>query len=430
VVLADSLVRKAEASAYRFQKQKIAKGDREMQTSNGLEPATQHTERKVVGSLSPEEKLTILAKFKEPFNPRDINWVVKATGAGRRGKQGLVLPYADCRVYTARLDEVVTSAGWTDEYSVQVVEGFDRRRKGAEKPIASAKVLVVCRLTLFGLGAHSGTGECWADDENVLTSADAQAFKRACSDFGIGRYLYDIPGQWVDLDDNERPTFTPRLPDWAIPVHLRAEVEDGTEWERGNKPVQRENVAGEKTATATKAGGASLKGPKAEVSGSAHDDEQVREICGLATEVGNRLAASVVLAVRGMPLDKGEKLRFMPMQELLAKSDRGERTVIREKLTIVKRGVDRLKAAVGKVGLKAYTKVCEEFDCPGGISDVPDVKTLAKIVQKLEEITAKKAETKNDVAGKNSVATSSDTDQPSPAGKQQELELPHKPKGN
>ena len=94
----------------------------------------------------------------------------------------------------------------------------------------------------------------------------------------------------------------------------------------------------------------------------------MRAICGLATEVGNRLAAAVVLAVRGIPLDKGEKLRFMPMQELLAKSDRGERTVIREKLTIVKRGVDRLKAAVGKVGLKAYTKVCGEFDCPGGIS--------------------------------------------------------------
>ena len=395
-----------------------------------MEPATQHIERMVAGSLSPEEKQTILAKFKEPFDPRDINWVVKATGAGRRGKQGLVLPYADCRAYTARLDEVVTSAGWTDEYSVQVVEGFDRRRKGAEKPIASAKVLVVCRLTLFGLGAHSGTGECWADDENVLTSADAQAFKRACSDFGIGRYLYDIPGQWVDLDDSERPAFTPRMPDWAIPVRLRAEVEDGTEWERGNKPVQRENVAREMVATATKTGSASLKGSKAEVSGKADDDEQMREICGLATEVGNRLAASVVLAVGGTPLDNGEKLHFRPVQELLAKADRSQRAAIQEKLTIVKRGVDRLKAAVGKVGLKTYTKVCGEFDCPGGISDVPDVKTLARLVQKLEEIASPKAETKNDVAGRNVMSTSSEKDQTSPASKQQEFELPRKPKGN
>jgi len=45
--------------------------------------------------------------------------------------------------------------------------------------------------------AHAGsagvrfgcTGEEWADDENGMTSADAQAFKRACSCFGLGRYF-------------------------------------------------------------------------------------------------------------------------------------------------------------------------------------------------------------------------------------------------
>jgi len=39
------------------------------------------------------------------------------------------------------------------------------------------------------LGTHSGTGEAWADDENAMTAAEAQAFKRACSCFGLGRYL-------------------------------------------------------------------------------------------------------------------------------------------------------------------------------------------------------------------------------------------------
>ena len=52
-----------------------------------------------------------------------------------------------------------------------------------------AKVLVTCELTIFGLGSHSATGEEWADNDNAGTIAEAQAFKRACSCFGLGRYL-------------------------------------------------------------------------------------------------------------------------------------------------------------------------------------------------------------------------------------------------
>ena len=47
--------------------------------------------------------------------------------------------------------------------------------------ILSGKVLVTCTVTIFGLWSHSGTGEEWADDENGVTSADAQASKRTCS---------------------------------------------------------------------------------------------------------------------------------------------------------------------------------------------------------------------------------------------------------
>ena len=56
------------------------------------------------------------------------------------------------------------------------------------------KVLVTCELTIFGLGSHSATGEEWADNDNAGTAAEAQAFKRACSCFGLGRYLYYFTG--------------------------------------------------------------------------------------------------------------------------------------------------------------------------------------------------------------------------------------------
>lgn len=74
---------------------------------------------------------------------------------------------------------------------------------------------------LLGLSSHSGTGEERADDENGMTSADAQAFKRACTCFGLGRYFYEFQGSWVDLDQNQQPKHIPALPAWAIPDNWR-----------------------------------------------------------------------------------------------------------------------------------------------------------------------------------------------------------------
>jgi hypothetical protein len=44
-----------------------------------------------------------------------------------------------------------------------------------------------------------------------------KAFKRACSCFGLGWYLYNLDGTWVDLDERRQPKFTPKLPNWAPP---------------------------------------------------------------------------------------------------------------------------------------------------------------------------------------------------------------------
>ena len=81
-------------------------------------------------------------------------------------------------------------------------------------------MLVTCTVTIIGLWSHCGTGEEWADDDNSVTSADAQAFKRACSCFGLGRYFYDVPAIWVDLDQNRQPAKTPVLSAWALPGKL------------------------------------------------------------------------------------------------------------------------------------------------------------------------------------------------------------------
>ena len=90
------------------------------------------------------------------------------------------------------------------QYYIHTSANFERSKD--QKIVA--KVLVTCELSIFGLGSHSATGEEWADNDNAGTSAEAQAFKRACSCFGLGRYLYYFEGIWVDLTkENGRSWF-------------------------------------------------------------------------------------------------------------------------------------------------------------------------------------------------------------------------------
>src|SRR5215472_17752321 len=46
---------------------------------------------------------------------------------------------------------------------------------------------------------------------------EAQAFKRAASCFGLGRYLYNFTEMWVPLNEHRQPTQFPTLPQWALP---------------------------------------------------------------------------------------------------------------------------------------------------------------------------------------------------------------------
>ena len=146
--------------------------------------------------FSQQEIKDFCAALETPFDPGVIDW--RVTNTTKNGKlRGQVIPYADQRAYTDRLNALFTPAGWTRKYAIHTSANFERSRD--QKIVA--KVLVTCELMIFGLGSHSATGEEWADNDNAGTSAEAQAFKRACSCFGLGRYLYYFDGVWVDLDE-------------------------------------------------------------------------------------------------------------------------------------------------------------------------------------------------------------------------------------
>lgn len=148
-----------------------------------------------------------------PFDPAAISW--RVTNKSKDGKRGCVIPYGDQRAYTDRLNSVLSPAGWTRTYDVTTLSPVTRTKKNAT--IQTGKVIVTCVVTVHGLGSHSGSGEMWADDDNAMTRAEAQAFKRACSCFGLGRYFYDFAEMWVDLNEYGQPVRLPTLPRWALP---------------------------------------------------------------------------------------------------------------------------------------------------------------------------------------------------------------------
>ncbi|OJV43363.1 MAG: hypothetical protein BGO25_08430 [Acidobacteriales bacterium 59-55] len=161
----------------------------------------------------------LFVQLVEPFDPSEIKWRVTHTTQDRR--RGAVIAFADPRAYTDRLNQIFTPTGWTRTYDVSTVTAVSRMK--GDKLIQTGKVLVTCSLTIHQLGCHTGSGEEWADEQNAMTSAEAQAFKRACTCFGLGRYLYNFAEMWVPLNDYRQPVNLPPLPQWALPKGSRPE---------------------------------------------------------------------------------------------------------------------------------------------------------------------------------------------------------------
>ena len=163
--------------------------------------------------FSAEEQKKLFAQLAVPFDPAEIKWRVMRTASS--GRRGAILPFADPRAYTDRLNQIFTPAGWTRTYTISTVSALGRVKDG--RIIPTGKVLVASVVTIHQLGSHTGSGEEWADRENAVTAADAQAFKRACSCFGLGRYLYRFAETWVSLNHHGGPEHIPSLPQWALP---------------------------------------------------------------------------------------------------------------------------------------------------------------------------------------------------------------------
>ena len=300
------------------------------------------------------------AKIKElifnlevPFHPSVIDWRVTNTSKGG-SPRGQVVPYADQRAYTDRLNALFTPAGWTRKYTIHTSANFERSK---DKKIV-AKVLVTCELTIFAIGSHSATGEEFADDENAATSAEAQAFKRACACFGLGRYLYYFTGTWVDLDERKRPKSVPKLADWATP--------EG--WKQGLRPNAEvaARLSGQTTAGANGNGDGDDSGNCANERGAS----LVREIEQMEQSVGKRMYRGVLKTVARVWNPKDIQDRET-QQKVLAHMQAAER------------GLRRLDAALKRVGPEPLTQILHSLKLQS-LDRVDNLQTLHQIVLALE----------------------------------------------
>jgi hypothetical protein len=309
--------------------------------------------------FTPEQLKELEAALEEPFDPTEIRWrVTNTTQIGSRNGprfRGQMLAYADPRAYTDRLNNLFTPSGWTRDYTVQLVQNFERKERGSTERTITAKIVVTCRVTIHGFGAHTGLGEEWADNDNAGTAAEAQAFKRACSCFGLGRYLYDMEGQWVDLDEKKRPLETPGLPDWARPKARPSQPRGSGHGSDGNTP-----------------GSGNGNGSGSNRRGGLYRDELLAHVTSLSDTVGFSLARSVLKAVANV--DDASKIR-----------DMAKLTMAFDKLQDLARGVERLLTAIGKCGAQRYSALCRELNLASdSLDDVPDRATLRRIVETLE----------------------------------------------
>ena len=132
----------------------------------------------------------------------------------RKAKPASFLMPATRAAYTRRLDILFGPGGWTQSFSMTTVSNIQRSKKinKAYAMITTGKILVTSTITLEGFGTRSSTGEGWADDENGTTRAQAQAFRRACAELGLGRYLRELEGSELQgSGECERLFQTPAL---------------------------------------------------------------------------------------------------------------------------------------------------------------------------------------------------------------------------
>jgi hypothetical protein len=287
---------------------------------------------------------TLFTQLAEPFDPSEIKW--RVTHTNRDGNRGAVIAYADPRAYTDRLNQLFTPTGWTRSYQVSTVSSVTRMKR--DKLIQTGKVLVTCTLTIIGLGCHTGSGEEWADEQNAMTTAEAQAFKRAASCYGLGRYLYNFAETWVPLNEYRQPSEYPRLPQWALP--------------KGNMPAKSHPASGSRPAAAQ-------RGPI--------DQKTTVKIEGFRRILGDLIYGEILWRVA-----HARQANAVPNAQLQAN--------VAEAMERASRGFSKAHKLVEQIGETSFVAILDKLRIES-MTTIPRLEMLKTLVAELEREAARTA---------------------------------------
>lgn len=171
----------------------------------------------------------IYERFRMPFPLDSIKFRIGATNKRQTNPdpptRGIPLPYIDARDVMTRLDNVVGFDGWQTDMAF----GSDG--------------ILACKLSVLidgqwivktDVAGETGTHGNF-DKSDSQKGSGSDGLKRAAVQFHIGRYLYWIKPNWIDLVEGSLPPDktilelvypdgTPLWPSWASPAGWKREV--------------------------------------------------------------------------------------------------------------------------------------------------------------------------------------------------------------
>jgi hypothetical protein len=124
-----------------------------------------------------------IKRLQEPFCSKDVEWKIQCTTKDK--DRGMAVPYINSRAIQTRLDDVIGAGNWKNSY------------------VPWQNNAQLCGLSIYdkerGDWVTKYDGSANTDIEPVKGGL-SDSFKRAACLWGIGRYLYEIGGIWVEIE--------------------------------------------------------------------------------------------------------------------------------------------------------------------------------------------------------------------------------------
>jgi hypothetical protein len=189
--------------------------------------------------------------------------------------------------------------------------------------------------------------------DKVDYAFEAQAFKRACSVFGLGRYFYDFGEMWVEINEYKQPKEFPQLPSWALRVA-----------ERKNGDSNHTSQQTQRTDTAVQ------KGPL--------DAGVTSRIESCRREVGQALYANILGSIAKVRAARDIPNQHLQM-EVLKWMESGVRVLC------------KVRTIASEIQETKFYEVLDDLKI-ASIDKIPNFGVLAKLVKEMKEIHSQRSE--------------------------------------